>query len=463
MKLKVNTTIIILIIIAVTAILTWVIPAGSYDKVSKDGREVLVEGSFHLIPPSPQSLFDVLKAPIESFGRPSTSGVIAFLFVIGGAFMVVEKTGAIAAAIKRASFLFLKHPSLKSFFIPVTVILFSIGGATFGMAEETLIFIPILIPLSLSMKYDSTLGVAIPFLGAAAGFTAGFMNPFNVGIAQGIANLSPYSGFTFRLIVWAVATSIVIAFLKLYEKRIEKKPELSLTAESDKEKRASIQIDSATEEPFTKSHKFVLSAFALTMIVLVFGVLKYHWYITEIAALFFTLALVSAVFGGLKMNEATEAFYNGVRGMAEIVFMFCLATAIVVIAENGNVLDTILFYMAGWISHLNSVLAAWAAFLMEAVLKFFIPSASAKAVLTMPILSPLSDLIGLSRQTMILAYQFGDGWIDVIIPTNPVVFAAIGMAKISYQRWVKFAAPLVIAWFIMSFAFLAIAVKINLQ
>ncbi len=463
MKIKINTTIILLAIIAVTAVFTWIVPAGQYEKVSQNGRQVLVEGSFHFIESSPQTPFDVLKAPMEAFGRSSTAGVIAFLLIIGGAFMVVEKTGAIASAIKATSALFLKHPALKSLYIPITTILFAIGGATFGMGEETLIFIPILIPLSLSLKYDSAIGVMMPFLGSIAGFTAGFMNPFSTGIAQGIAQLPLYSGFTFRLIIWIVATAVAIVFIWLYSKKVAKNPEYSLTYDFDKERRKELHINQNSQEKFTLSHKIVLTAFALTMVTLVFGVLKYEWYITEIGALFFSLGIVAAIFGGIKMSEATEAFYNGVRGMAEIVFMLALATAIIVIAENGHILDTILFYMAGIISKLNSVVASWAAFLMETVLKFFIPSSSGKAVLTMPILAPLSDLIGLSRQTMILAFQFGDGWADAIIPTNAVLLAAIGMAKIPYQKWVKFVIPLLAIWFIMSFAFLAIAVKINLQ
>ena len=161
MKIKINTTIILLAIIAITAVFTWIVPAGQYEKVSQNGRQVLVEGSFHFIEASPQTPFDVLKAPMEAFGRSSTAGVIAFLLIIGGSFMVVEKTGAIASAIKATSALFLKHPALKSLYIPVTTILFAIGGATFGMGEETLIFIPILIPLSLSLKYDSAIGVMI--------------------------------------------------------------------------------------------------------------------------------------------------------------------------------------------------------------------------------------------------------------------------------------------------------------
>lgn len=460
---KINTTIILLTIITLTAIATWVIPAGKFETVVQDGRNVLVEGSFHYVDATPQNLFEVLKAPMKAFLRSQTAEIMAFLLIIGGAFMVVEKTGAITAFIKRISRVFLDHSALKHLYIPLSMILFSLGGATFGMSEEVLIFIPIFIPLSLSLGYDSMVGVTVPFIGAAAGFASAFMNPFTLGIAQGIAELPMYSGFEFRLVMWVICTIVAIAFIMLYARKIEKDPKASLTYEFDQEKKKELSATAAEEVVFTTSHILVLLAFAVTMGLLVFGVLKYEWYITEIGALFFALALVAAVFGRLKMQEACTAFYDGVRGMAEIVFLLALATSIIIVAENGNILDTALNYMAGIISKLNSVLASWAAFIMQAIINFFIPSGSSKAVLTMPILAPLSDLIGISRQTMVLAYQFGDGWTNVCIPTSPIVIAVIGMAKIPFQKWFKFIAPLVAVWFLLSFVFLAVANYINWQ
>ena len=462
-NLKLNTTVILLTIIALTAIATWLIPAGKFDTVLKDGRNVLVEGSFHYVDSTPQNLFDVLKAPMQAFLRSTTAEIMAFLLIIGGAFMVVEKTGAITAFIKRLSRVFLDHPSLRNLYIPLSMLLFSIGGATFGMSEEVLIFIPIFIPLSLSLGYDSLVGVTVPFIGAAAGFASAFMNPFTLGIAQGIAELPMYSGFKFRLVMWVICTIAAIIFIMRYAHKIEKDPKASLTYDFDQEKKKELTSANAEEVTFTLSHKLVLLAFAATMGLLVFGVLKYEWYITEIGALFFGLALVATICGRLKVQDACIAFYDGVRGMAEIVFLLALATSIIIIAENGNILDTALNFMAGIISKLNSTLASWAAFIMQAIINFFIPSGSSKAVLTMPILAPLSDLIGITRQTMVLAYQFGDGWTNVCIPTSPIVIAVIGMAKIPFQKWFKFILPLVTVWFLLSFGFLAIANYINWQ
>lgn len=462
-RIKINTTVILSVIILLTALCTWFIPAGSYEKQLVDGREVLVEGSFHYIENSPQSLFDVLKAPMQSFARSTTAEIMAFLLIISGAFMIIEKTGAVTAAIKRTSAVFMRHPGLRKLYIPTTMLLFSIGGATFGMSEEVLIFIPIFIPLSISLKYDSLIGISVPFLGASAGFAGAFMNPFTLGIAQGIAQLPLYSGLRLRAIIWACATVAAIIFVMLYAKKIDKNPKASLTYDFDREKIKELDLNKKKEEAFTKRHILVLLAFGAAMLMLVAGVLKYQWYIVEIGALFLGLGIVAALLGGLKIGEATSAFYEGVRGMAEIIFLLALATAIIIIAENGHILDTILHYMASIISHLNSTIASWAAFIMQAVINFFIPSGSSKAVLTMPILAPLSDLIGISRQTMILAYQFGDGWTNTCIPTNAVLLGVIGMARLSFQKWFRFVIPLVGIWFVMSFIFLAVANYINWQ
>ena len=462
-KLKFNTTLIILSIVVLTALCTWFIPAGQYDKINSNGRSVLVEGSYHHIGSSPQTPFDVLKAPMDAFKRTQTAEIIAFLLIIGGAFMVIERTESITIAIKHISTYFTKYKILKTFFIPLSMIMFSLGGATFGMSEEVIIFIPIFMPLALSLGYDGALGMLIPFLGAGAGFASAFMNPFTLGIAQGIAELPLYSGLTLRIIIWLVSTLIAIAFVMLYAKIVAKNPQKSLTYEFDKERKKELHLNTKKEENFKLSHKLVLLAFGAAMCLLVFGVLKYEWYITEIGGLFFGLAIVAAICAKMSVGEATKAFYDGVRGMAEICFLLALATSIVIIAENGHILDTCLNYMAGLISHLPSVIASWAAFVLQAVINFFIPSGSGKAVLTMPLLAPLSDLIGISRQTMVLAYQFGDGWTNICIPTSPVTIAVIGLAKISYQKWLKFVWPLIAVWFLMSFGFLTYATLINWQ
>lgn len=477
MKLKwkmpqLNTFAIILSIIVLVTALTWIVPSGAYDRVEENGRQVVIAGTYHAVEANPQGLFDVLQAPIHGF--ENTALVVVFLLIIGGVLSVVEKTGAITAGIRRASVFFSDHPQFKFLFIPLGVIVFSLCGATFGMCEEALIFIPIFIPLALSLGYDSALGTAIPFVGAGVGFAAAFTNPFTVGIAQGIAQVPLYSGLGYRLLIWVVCTAVVITFLALYARRVSKDPKKSLTYDYDQLKRHELGMNQQSEK-ITVRQTLVLVVFALGMLGLIAGVLKPQlcdfikgftgwdliqilhledsgWYITEIAALFLGVGFLSAVVGGLSMGEFNDSFFDGVRGMASIAMLLCFAQAIILIAQQGQILDTLLNFMSKGISKLHPIAASWAAMVLQTVIDFFIPSGSSKAVLTMPILAPLADLIGITRQTMVLSFQLGGSWFNMVFPTDPVTIAAIGFARIAYGRWLKWLLPLLIIMYLLSFA-----------
>ena len=473
-KIKLNTFAIILSILAIVTALTWIIPPGAYDRIEADGRQVVIAGTYHAVDPAPQGLFDFLKSPVQGFSKAAE--VIVFLLMIGGVLSVIEKTGAIAAGIQAASGFFHRKPQLRFLFIPLGVIVFSLCGATFGMCEEALIFIPIFIPLALSLDYDSALGTAIPFVGAGVGFAAAFTNPFTIGIAQGIAQVPPYSGLGYRLIIWLICTSFIILWLSLYARRIRKDPTKSLTYEYDLERRKELKLNKA-ETRITRRQKMVLVAFGLGMAGLIIGVLKPQicafiqkawgldlmtmlhleesgWFITEIAAWFLGIGFVCGFLGNMNMQKFTDAFFDGVRSMAEIAMLLCFAQAIVIIANNGHILDTLLEAMSGAIKHLHPVCASWAAMMLQTVIDFFIPSGSGKAVLTMPILAPLADLIGITRQTMVLAFQLGGSWMNMVIPTDPVTIAAIGFARIAYPKWLKWMLPLLIMMYLLSFLFL---------
>ncbi|MBR4591868.1 MAG: YfcC family protein [Elusimicrobiaceae bacterium] len=473
-KIKLNTFAIILSILAVVAAMTWIVPSGSYERRDIDGRQVVVAGTYHRVAAEPQGLFDLLQAPIQGFSN--TAQVIVFLLVIGGVLSVIEKTGAIAAGIQAASGFFHKNPKLRFLFIPLCVTVFSLCGATFGMCEEALIFVPIFIPLALSLGYDSALGTAIPFVGAGVGFAAAFTNPFTVGIAQGIAQVPLYSGLGYRLVIWAICTTVVITWLSVYAHRVQKDPQKSLTYEFDIEKRKELKLNK-TEIHITKRQKWVLIAFGLGMAGLIAGVLKPQicafvhrawgldlmqmlhleesgWYISEIAALFLGVGFLCGFLGNMKMQQFTDAFFDGVRSMAEIAMLLCFAQAIVIVANNGHILDTILEGMSGLIKHLHPICASWAAMMLQTVIDFFIPSGSGKAVLTMPILAPLADLIGITRQTMVLAFQLGGSWMNMVIPTDPVTIASIGFARIAYPKWLKWMLPLLVVMYLLSFLLL---------
>lgn len=435
-------------IMLVMAALTYILPAGQYDTVEKDGRTYTVAGSYHHVSANPQGIGSVLTAPAKGFR--DCADIIVFIFITGAVFTILERTGTVNAVILGTSYLFSRKETLKKFFIPVSMLLFSLGGAVFGMEEETLIFIPLFIPLALSLGYDTAVGVSIPFLGAWVGFGSAFMNPFTVGISQGIAQLPLYSGLGYRLLVWAVCTAVVIVFVALYGEKVRKNPQKSVTYEADLERRKHLHLNVLQKPEFKKSHIWISLIFALGMGILVYGVAVFHWYIVEISGLFLGVGLVCAMIGRLSLNETTDAVVDGARSMVSVSVMLALARAIVVIASDGRILDTVLNVIAGGIGQLHPLLAVEGMFWAHSFINFFVASGSGQAVLTMPVMIPLSDLISVSPQLSILAYQFGEGWTNAIIPTAPVTMAALGMAGVPWLKWARWNLPLQIILAVLS-------------
>ena len=434
-----NTYFLVFSIMVFVAMLTWIVPSGQYNRVETEGKTYAVAGSYHEVAKDPQNIGDILSAPVQGFTQ--CAEIIAFILVVGALFTIIERTGAINTVIKKVSFFFANKPKYKIFFIPVCMFLFSLCGAMFGMEEETLIFIPIFIPLALSLGYDSVVGMSIPFIGAFTGFSSAFVNPFTVGIAQSIAQLPMYSGWQYRIIIWMFFTSVVAGFFTWYGERVRKNPTKSLTYKMDLEKRAELKIinDIVVDQTFrlTRAHKLVISSFVLGMFVLFYGVIRYQWYMIEIAAVFLGVSIACAYFGKLTLDQTTDAILDGAKSMMGVCILMALARSIVIIATNGHILDTFLHAMTQSVGNLHPILASQAMFVIQTVLNFFIASGSGQAVLTMPIMIPLGDLVNVSRQTVILAYQFGEGWGNPIIPTAPVTMGALALAGISYPMWVK--------------------------
>ena len=443
-----NTLVMIYGVVVLVAIATWIVPGGEYQRESQEGRTLVVPGSFTYAPSEPQGLGAIFTAPIKGFMQ--AAHIIVFVFIIGGAFAVVQKTGAIAVSVQRVAYTFANKPHLQKFFIPVTMTFFSVGGTVFGMSEETMPFVLIFIPLAISLGYDSLVGTAIPFLGAAAGFAGATLNPFTVGIAQGIAELPLYSGLEYRIVIWVISTVAMITFVMLYGAKIRKDPSRSLVADLDQQRKHSFRLDAGGEVRFTMRQKTVLVVFVLTILVLVFGILEFKWFITEIAGLFLALGIVSGILGGLKAEEITESFKAGARDMMGVAFIIGLARALLVIANDGKVMDTLLFGLASIISELHPILAAQVMFVAHGIINFFVHSGSGQAALTMPIMAPLADVVGVSRQTAVLAFQFGDGWINPILPTSGVTMGVLGLAGLPWERWFKWMLPAQIFFFILA-------------
>lgn len=448
-------------VVTLAAVATWLLPGGEYAREIKNGKTLVVPNSFTYISSQPQGIGALLISPIKGFIQ--AANIIVFLFVIGGAFMIIQKTGAVTVSVQRMAFTFSQKPHLQKFFIPVTMTIFSIGGAIFGSSEETLPFIVIFIMLSISLGYDSLVGTAIPFLGTAAGFAGSVLNPFTVGIAQSIAELPLYSGIEFRIIIWLISTVSMIVFVSRYASKVKADPTKSLVYDLDQERKQSLHLVNNTLIAFTRSHGYVLLTFGAAMIFLIVGILKFGWYINEIGALFLGLGIVCGFMGKLSLTEMTDGFREGARDMVGVALIIGCARAILVIATDGKILDLMLYSLASMINGLHPVFAAQSMFVMQCVINFFVHSASGQAMLTMPIMAPLADVVGISRQIAVLAFQFGEGWINPILPTSGVTMGVLGLANISWSKWFRWMLPVQIYFFVVALSLLAVAYFINYQ
>ena len=450
-----NTYLLIFSIIVITAMLTWIIPSGQYNRTELNGREIVVSDSYHHVDKNPQGIGAILKAPIRGFTDKSAAMIVGFVLIVGGVFGVLEKTKAIDAAIKAVAEAHNRSRAIEILYIPLFMTIFSIGGGSFGMGEEVIPFILIFVPLSLALGYDSVVGVAIPFVGAGAGFAGAFLNPFTIGIAQQIADLPLFSGIGYRLICWVICTAIAISFVMIYAAKVKKHPEKSITFDIDEEKRRNLHIgDLENFSGISRRHKFTLWTFAAGMIGMIYGVLTFQWYIEEICAVFFLTGILIGIVGKLTVKEFTDAFVAGAKDMVSTALIIVLARGILIIAEDGRIIDTMLCSLANKIDHLHPIISSQAMFVIHTIINFFVPSGSAKAALTMPIMIPLADLVGVSRQTAVLAFQFGDGFSNMIIPTSGITMGVLTLSGISWEKWAKWLLPLEIIFLIVGFILL---------
>lgn len=438
-----HTLVVVMALVALVLALSWVIPSGSYQRVdvhtSEGIRKVTMAGTFQVVPKVYLGLHTLLLAPIKGFLDGSL--LICFLLVIGGTFAIFQETGAVEFGIRSLTDALAKRPALEGLMIPVMMAIFSLAGGIFGMAEEVIPFVVIFIPLARRMGYDSIVGVSIPFLGAAAGFAAAFFNPFTVGIAQSISGLPLYSGLVYRLVTWVVGTAVVIAYVMVYARRVKRDPAISPVHALDLERE---RIETHTESVAWDTRKVAaLALFALAMLLLVVGVLRWKWYMEEIAVLFFGVGLLLGLVGGLGPSRIASVFVAGAKDMVGVVFIVACARALLIIAQDARILDTLLYAASRGLSVLPRALIAQVMFLIQCGINFFIHSGTAQAALTMPVMSPLADLSGITRQTAVFAFQLCE-FVNPILPTSAVTMGVLGAAKIPWDRWARWFFPLML-------------------
>ena len=449
-----HTLVIVGALIILVLILSWIVPSGEFQRIEKilpDGSrlKVPVDGTFHQLPKTYLGLHTLFLAPIKGF--LDGAGLISFLLIIGGSFAIFQETGAVEQGIKRLMVHVRRHPALEALFIPVLMTVFSLAGAVFGMAEELIPFIVIFIALSRALGYDSIVGVSIPFLGAAAGFACAFFNPFTVGVAQGIAGVPIYSGLVYRVGAWVVATAVVIAYVMVYAAKIKRHPDLSPVRDIDLARESSAPAGSSDD--WNRSHILVLLTFLGALILLVYGVLKFHWYLEAIAALFLGMGILVGLIARLGPSAIAKHFVAGAKDMVGVVFIVACARALLVIANDARILDTLLLYGSTAIRALPRAMTAQVMFLVQCGINFFIHSGTSQAALTMPVMAPLSDLVGITRQTCVYSFALSE-LINPILPTSAVTMGVLGAAKIPWERWAKWFLPLMLILVVLAFLLL---------
>ena len=508
-----HTFVIVFCIIVIAAVLTWIIPPGKY--VSEQvGDETVM--TFHYldelneVDPSTGSGTSTFKAEPQTWqvfsafykGFVKQGNIIVFILIIGGAFWIMNKSKAIDMGIM--SFLrftkrlernkLMQKIGVNNIVIILIMLLFSLFGSVFGMSEETIAFALIIIPLAVSMGYDSIVGLCMVYVAAHIGFSGAMLNPFTIGIAQGIAEIPLFTGIGYRAVCWAILTVVGIIFVLWYANKVKKNPQSSIMYEDDAYWRKSAEVKEEELERYTPRkawfvfaflavvlivfsvlypmttlkignnettlpllpigtsvfillsiftlrktvHYFVLTLLFATVYFLVVGVLGYEWYIMEIASLFLVLGIASGLSVDKSASDIAKLFLEGMGDILSAAVIVGLAGGIVIVLQDGGIIDTILYGLSKSMSNMGKIASAEIMYGIQTLINIVIPSGSAKAAITMPIMAPFSDLIGISRQSTVVAFQFGDGFTNMITPTSGVLMAALGVARIPWEKWVRF-------------------------
>ena len=442
------------------AALTWFVPAGQYDRVQNEalGREVAVPGTYKAVEAAPQSLFDIFLAPVNGFysqsaGTANAIDVSLFVLIIGGFLSVVNSTGAINAGIARAMNALRGR---EKWMIPIMMALFAAGGTTYGMAEETLAFYVLIIPVMIAARYDAVTGVAIILVGAGIGVLGSTINPFATTIASNAAGIPFTTGMMLRFIILGAGWVACVAYVMWYAERVRANPELSIVANMKAANEAHFKLKGDADDQFTAQHKLILVLFTLTFGVMIWGVSSQGWWMAEMSGLFLAAAVLVGIVGWVGEKPFVEAFLAGARDLLGVALIIGLARGIVVIMDAGKITDTILHWGEQAIQGLSAIAFINGVFAVEVLMSFLVPSTSGLAVLSMPILAPLADFAGVGRELVVTAFQSASGLVNLITPTSAVVVGALAIGRISYDKWLKFVWPLLLILTVMVVAALSV-------
>lgn len=454
MKKIPHTFTIVFALILFSAVLTWLVPAGEFLRESINGREVVVDGSFHFVDRAPQT-WQVFSAFFNGF--VDKADIIIFILMVGGAFWILNNSHAIDVGVmaflrrvqRLSRYKLIRRVGVDNIIISLVMILFSLFGAIFGMSEETIAFVVVFIPLAIQMGYDSIVGVCMCYVAAHIGFAGAMLNPFTIGIAQGIADLPLFSGLEYRFFCWIVLTIIGIAFVLWYAHRVKAKPERSPVHKLDDYWRERAEATENTS--LSIRHTCILILLFLTIVALVVGVLAFDWYIAEISALFLAMGIIAGIIDHQSADDIAKLFLAGCKDILSAALVVGLASGIIFILRDGKIIDTLLYALTRSLTQTGEVVSLGVMYIFQTLLNIVMPSGSAKAALTMPIMAQFADLIDVSRQTTVLAFQFGDGFTNMLTPTSGVLIGVLGVARIPYGTWLKWVWKFILALIAIGF------------
>lgn len=470
-KMPSSFTIIFSLIVFVT-ILTYVIPAGKFDKEFRqigDGpkREIIVAGTYQTIDRGPRGFLHPIITILTAMskGMEHAAEVIIFVLIVGGAYGIIMKTGAIDAGIYS---LIKKLGHKDKLLIPLLMFIFSIGGTVTGMSEETLPFYFVMIPLIVALGYDNVVGVAIIALGAGVGTMASTVNPFATGIASAIASISLQDGFSFRIVLYFISILVAIIYVCVYASRIKKDPSKSLVYSKKNEHYQYFVKNEISKEDnvqntleFTFARKLVLLLFGFMILFLVFSIVQLGWWMQEMTMLYLGVAIISAFICRLGESEMWDAFVKGSESLITAALIIGLARGVMIVCDDGLITATMLNAATNFLYNLPRPFFIILNEIIQIFIGFIVPSSSGHASLTMPIMAPLADFLSIPRSSVVIAMQTSSGLINLITPTSGVIMAVLGISKLSYSTWFKFVLPLFIIEFFISILVIIANVYLN--
>ena len=450
----INPMLFLVVVMIIVVIASYLVPAGSFERVydAAVDRDIVVPGSFQYAEQNPIGFFDLMMS--LTLGIQNASYIIAFLLIIGGMFAIMDGTGAINAGLAnvvRAT------RGKELIMIPVLMTVFGLMSCFCANFEEFVAFVPLILAVSLSMGFDSMTAMGIVFGSVAAGYGGAATNAFTVGVAQSIAGLPMFSGMTLRLVLFVALLLVSMAYVMWHANRVKKHPEKSPCRTADLENAKKYVLDVENIAPLTGRQKLVLVVLLLAILWTIYGVLVHGYYIDELAAVFLTAGVVAGLLGGSRPSRICDDFLKGAANMLAPCMMIGMANAVVLMMTDAGIIDTIIYALSNLLLGLPSTLLAIGMFLVQTLFNLVVPSGSGQAAITMPLMAPLADMVGVTRQTAVLAYQLGSTFTDLIGPTSGEILVAGAMCGIAYPKWFKWLLPLFCLWCLVAFGFLTYA------